>query len=118
MTPFAQLPLERSEYIEQAYLYELLEARIIQQVPIQELLEQVRLEIAANTRLPLAIDFLLTELKHSGTMAPAMRRLGHYFTPFQTYLIEEAEADRGKFDMRVALKILRCEVNYRAEGCT
>jgi len=118
MTPFAQLPLERSEYIEQAYLYELLEARIIQQVPIQELLEQVRLEIAANTRLPLAIDFLLTELKHSGTMAPAMRRLGHYFTPFQTYLIEEAEADRGKFDMRVALKILRCEVTYRAEGGT
>jgi hypothetical protein len=109
-------PLERSEYVEQAYFYGLLENRIVQELPIQELLEQVHFEIAANTRLPMAIDFLLTELKHSGVMAPAMRRLGHYFTAFQTYLIAEAEREEGKFDMRVALKILQAEAQYRADG--
>lgn len=108
--------LERSEYVEQAYFYGLLENRIVQELPIQELLEQVHFEIAANTRLPMAIDFLLTELKHSGVMAPAMRRLGHYFTAFQTYLIAEAEREEGKFDMRVALKILEAEAQYRADG--
>jgi len=109
-------PLDRSEYVEQAYFYGLLENRIVLEIPIQELLEQVHFEIAANTRLPMAIDFLLTELKHGGVMAPAMRRLGHYFTPFQTYLIAEAEREEGKFDMRVALKVLQAEAQYRADG--
>jgi len=109
-------PLDRSEYVEQAYFYGLLENRIVQEIPIQELLEQVHFEIAANTRLPMAIDFLLTELKHGGVMAPAMRRLMHYFTPFQTYLISEAEREEGKFDMRVALKVLQAEAKYRADG--
>jgi len=116
MTPPTPHPLERSEYVEQAYFFGLLEARIIQEIPIQELLEQVHFEIAANTRLPMAIDFLLTELKHCGVMAPAMARLSHYFTPFQTYLIAEAEREEGKFDMRVALKVLQAEANYRAGG--
>jgi len=109
-------PLDRSEYVEQAYFYGLLENRIVQEIPIQELLEQVHYEIAANTRLPMAIDFLLTELKHCGVMAPAMSRLNHYFTPFQTYLIAEAEREEGKFDMRVALKVLQAEAQYRADG--
>lgn len=109
-------PLDRSEYVEQAYFFGLLENRIVLEIPIQELLEQVHFEIAANTRLPMAIDFLLTELKHGGVMAPAMRRLGHYFTPFQTYLIAEAEREEGKFDMRVALKVLQAEAQYRADG--
>lgn len=109
-------PLDRSEYVEQAYFYGLLENRIVQEIPIQELLEQVHFEIAANTRLPMAIDFLLTELKHLGVMSPAMKRLSHYFTPFQTYLVAEAEREEGKFDMRVALKILQAEAQFRADG--
>lgn len=118
MTAVTLHPLDRSEYIEQAYFFGLLEARIVLEVPIQELLEQVHFEIAANTRLPMAIDFLLTELKHLGVMAPAMARLRHYFTPFQTYLILEAEREDGKFDMRVALKILQSEAQYRADGAS
>lgn len=118
MTAAAQHPLDRSEYIEQAYLFSLLESRIVQEVPIQELLEQVHFEIAANTRLPMAVGFLLTELKHLGVMAPAMGRLSHYFTAFQTYLISEAEREEGKFDMRVALKVLQAEAQYRAAGGT
>jgi len=116
MSPNSIHPLDRSEYVEQAYFFGLLENRIVLEIPIQELLEQVHFEIAANTRLPMAIDFLLTELKHGGVMAPAMHRLGHYFTPFQTYLIAEAEREEGKFDMRVALKVLQAEAQYRADG--
>ncbi len=115
MATTAHHPLDRSEYVEQAYFYGLLENRIVLEVPIQELLAQVQFEIAASTRLPMAIDFLLTELKHLGVMAPAMARLSHYFTPFQTYLVAEAEREEGKFDMRVALKILQAEAQYRAD---
>jgi len=108
--------LDRAEYIEQAYLFQLLGERIAEQIPMQELLEQLRHELLATTKLPMAIDFLLTELKHSGLMAPAMRRLAHYFTPLQTYLIEEAEKETGRFPTETALEILRADANYRAEG--
>lgn len=110
--------LERAEYIEQTHLFGLLGERIIEQVPIQELLEQVQFELSASTQLPLAVSFLLTELKHSGIMGPAMMRLPHYFVPFQTYLISEAERDTGKFDMRVALRILQAEARFRADSAS
>lgn len=108
--------LDRAEYIEQAYLFQLLGERIAEQIPMQELLEQLQQELLATTKLPMAIDFLLTELKHSGLMAAAMRRLAHYFTPLQTYLIEEAEKETGRFPTETALEILRADANYRAEG--
>jgi len=117
MPPAPQM-LERAEYIEQAHLYGLLGERIVEQVPIQELLEQVQFELSASTQLPMAVSFLLTELKHSGIMAPAMKRLPHYFVPFQTYLVSEAERDSGKFDMRIALKILQAEARFRSESAS
>ena len=106
--------LPQEEYIEQAYLFRILCERIQEQVPMQELLEQTKHEILATTKLPMAIEFMLTELKHSGVMGPAMRRMSHYFSTFQTYLIDEAEAERGRFDIRAALKILHAEAQYRA----
>lgn len=106
--------LDREEYIEQAYFFRALVERLKESIPMQEMLGSVREEILVTTKLPMAIDFLLTELKHSGTFAPAMRRLGHYFTPFQTYVIGEAENERGRFDLRVALEVLRREAEYRA----
>ncbi len=33
---------------------------------------------------------------------------------FQTYLISEAERDEGRFDMRIALRILEIEAKYRS----
>lgn len=108
--------LDRAEYIEQAYLFQLLQERIAEQTPMQELLEQLRHELLATTNLPMAIEYLLTELKHSGLMGPAMRRLGHYFAPFQSYLIEESEREAGRFSIEVALQILHADANYRAEG--
>ena len=67
--------LDRSEYVEQAYLFQLLRERSAEEMPMQELLEQIRYELLSTTKLPLAIDYLLTELKHSGLMSPAMSKL-------------------------------------------
>src|SRR5437764_2952396 len=107
--------LDREEYVEQAHLFRTLSERLADNVPMQELLAQVKEEVLSTTRLPLAIDFLLTELKHTGTMSSAMERLSHYFTPFQTYVMREAEAERGRFDLRIAIEILRHEAEYRGK---
>ena len=106
--------LEREELIEQAYLYKMLSERLPQGIPLQEVLEQIREESLATTKLPLALDYMLGELRHYGVMSPAMGHLSHYFAPFQTYLIQEAEEEGGRFDIRTAVEILQCEVEYRA----
>jgi hypothetical protein len=110
--------LAREEYIEQSYLFRIIGERLPDNIPLQELLEQTKQEVLATTKLPMAIDFLLGELRHLGVMGPAMRRLKHYFSPFQAYLVEEAENDRGRFDLRMAVEILRSEAAYRAEAPT
>ncbi|MCG8650158.1 MAG: hypothetical protein MI861_10005, partial [Pirellulales bacterium] len=110
--------LDRDEYVEQGYLYQLLRERTGQQMPMQELLEQVHYELLATTRLPMAVEYLLTELKHSGQMYPAMYKLSHYFTPFQSYLVEQAEQESGRFTMELALMILEAEAKYRAAEVT
>jgi hypothetical protein len=108
--------LEPEEYIEQAYLFRALSERLPENHTVQDLLEQVKQEILSTTRLPMAIDFLLAEIKHAGTMSSAMARLSHYFTPFQTYVVKEAEAESGRFDIRIAVDILRSEAEYRSKS--
>ncbi len=108
------MTLSKEEYIEQAYFFKILVERLDQQVPLQELLAQTKHELLASTKLPMAIDLLLAELKHCGMMSRGMRMLEHYFEPFQTFLISEAERDHGKFDYRTALRVLAAEANYRS----
>jgi len=108
-------PLEREEYVEQHHFFTVLGERLAENVPAQEVLALVREEILATTKLPMAIDFLLAELRHQGVFAAGMKKLGHYFTPFQCYVISEAEHDRRRFDLRIALEILAREAKYRAE---
>jgi hypothetical protein len=110
--------LEREEYIEQEYFFRVIGERLEENLPMQDLFQQVRQEVLATAKLPVAVGFLLTEMKHSGVFAPAMARLKHYFTPFQSYLVREAEEERGRFDMRVAMAVLREEAGYRAKGPT
>lgn len=105
--------LDQEEYVEQAHLFRLLHQQAGGQFPIQELLEQLKHEILATTKLPMAMEFLLTEVKHSGLLGPAMRRLSHYFTPFQTYLVEQSELDTGRFMMNTALRIMESEAKFR-----
>jgi hypothetical protein len=107
--------LEKEEYVEQAYFFRALRERMVQNSPMQETLRAIREELLATTKLPLAIDFMLSELKHRGEIASAMRRLSHYFTDFQTFVIQEAENERGRFDMRIGLEILEREALYKSK---
>ena len=110
--------LDRDEYIEQAYFFRTLLERMQQAMSTQELLVSIRHEILATTRLPLALDFMSQELRHTGGFATAMGRLSHYFTAFQTFVVAEAEKQEGRFDFRIALEILYREADYRAKTAT
>lgn len=111
--------LDREEYIEQAYFFRTLRERMVEeQIPTQIVLERVHEEILAITRLPLAIQFLATELKHSGLLSSGFVRLGHYFTPFQAFVIAQAEADNNRFSMDIALLVLEREAQYRSAAPT
>lgn len=105
--------LPHEEYVEQAYFFRTLRERLQEDGSTQDHLQLISQELLATTQLPMAIQFLVTELKFSGGFAPAMKRLPHYFTSFQTYLIEEAENDAGQFDFLVALEILERDAEYR-----
>ncbi|MCH2181828.1 MAG: hypothetical protein MK108_07470 [Mariniblastus sp.] len=107
-----KLPSE--EYVEQAYLFRALSQRMTSTDPVQDMLGHLREEILATTKLPMAIDYLLAELNHVGTMSTAMGKLAHYFTPFQTYLVAAAESEAGRFDMNLALLIMEHEAKFRA----
>ena len=110
-------PLPREEYVEQAHFFAVLGERLAEKMPAQEVLAVMREEVLATTKLPLAIDFLLAELRHQGVIATGMRQLSHYFTPYQCYVMSEAENDRSRFDLRIGLEILSREANYRVEEC-
>ena len=110
--------LAREEYIEQSYLFRTLGERMLDGVATQEALKSLGQEILATTKLPLAIDYLVSDLKLTGTIAPAMRQLNHYFTAFQTFVMSEAEDEEGRFDLRNALLILEREAQYLAETGT
>jgi hypothetical protein len=107
-------PLPREEYVEQAYLFEILWERLGHDITLQDLLTHCRFEVLSTTKLPFAIDFLSAELKHSGLLAPGMKRLQHYFSPFQAFLVQQAEKDTGRFDFRTSVRILQFEAQYKA----
>ena len=106
--------LGREEHVEQAFFFRTMRERMEQKIPMQELLASAQEEILATTDLPKAIDFMLAELLHSGIISSAMRQLSHYFTSFQTFIVAEAEDDRGRFDFRIGLEILRREAEYKS----
>ncbi len=110
--------LDREEYIEQAHFFALLAERNALGTSTQDLLGMVREEILSTTKLPMAIDYLNSELRLVGVFHTAMAKLAHYFTPFQTFVMEEAERDTGRFDMLLAFTILAREAKYRAAGAT
>ncbi len=116
--PSSLAPLGREEYVEQAHFFRALAERLEANVPAQDVLVSVREEVLATTKLPLAIDFLLGELRHEGVLGPALARLPHYFTPFQAFVVRESENERLKFDLRVGLELLCREAQYRSEEPT
>jgi hypothetical protein len=106
--------LEREEYIEQAYFFRVFRERVAANMATQEILGHIHEEILSTTRLPLAIQFLGTELKHAGLLSSGFARLPHYFTPFQGYVIEQTEQEAKRFGLETALLILEREAQYRA----
>ena len=107
--------LDVEEYIEQAYFFHAFRLRQQEGQASQELLSRVHEEILSTTRLPIAIQFMATELKHTGLLSSAMQRLAHYFTPFQTFIIGKAEEEGLRFSMDSALQVLEHEALYRTQ---
>jgi hypothetical protein len=106
--------LPREELVEQAYFFKALLERIRQAIPMQEVLTSIQEEVLATTDLPKAIAFMGSELQIQGGFASAMAQLSHYFTPFQTFVVSEAEDEKGKFDLHIGLEILCRDAEYRA----
>lgn len=107
--------LPREELIEQIHFFKTYRERLEQNLPAQDILQTIREEILATTRLPLAIDYLYDEIKHHGEISKAMRQLSHYFTPFQTCVMSSAEEEKARFDLPIALQILEREAEYLCE---
>jgi hypothetical protein len=110
-------PLDREEYIEQAYFFRVLRERLSESAT-QELLERIDQEILATTRLPYAVQFLTAELKHSGLLSSGFARLPHYFAPFQAFVVAGAEEQNRRFSIDTALLVLEREAQYRAVPAT
>ena len=110
--------LDREEYIEQSHLFRALAERLEEGIAVPESLVSIGQEVLATSKLPMAIDYLVAELKLVGTLSTAMARMPHYFTRFQTFIMAQAEREEGRFDMRTALALLSREAGYRAEGAS
>src|SRR5258708_19624207 len=99
-------PLEREEYVEQAYFLRSFRERLDENVRAQEILSTIHEEILSTTKLPIAIEFLKGEILHTGRLSPGMGHLAHYFTPFQTFSISRAEEDRSRFYQKTPFDLL------------
>ncbi|MCA9063912.1 MAG: hypothetical protein KDA96_12660, partial [Planctomycetaceae bacterium] len=108
--------LDREEYIEQEYFFRVYRERLQEGVPSQEILKVIQEEILATTRLPIAIDFMRSEILHNGRVSDAMARLPHYFAPFQAFVMQRADDDEARFEQLTALLILEREAHYRARN--
>jgi hypothetical protein len=106
--------LDREEHIEQAYFFRAMRERVEEKTSTQEILDRIHEEILTTTRLPMAIQFLATELKHAGQLSSGFARLPHYFTPFQAFVIRQTEEEKLRFSLEIGLLILEREATYRA----
>jgi hypothetical protein len=110
--------LDREEYVEQAYFFRAFRERLADNLPAQDILARVHEELLTSTRLPYAVQFLVAELKHTGLLASGFEKLPHYFTPFQGFVVRQAEEEKMRFPMATALLVLEREALYRAEKPT
>ena len=106
--------LDREEFVEQAYFFRVFRDRLAENFPAQDILGQIHEEILTTTRLPMAIQFLATDLKHTGLLGTGLARLPHYFTAFQAFVISQAELDGQRFSMPTAMLVLEREATYKA----
>lgn len=113
-----QAPLDREEYVEQAYFFRVYRERLEAKVSAQAILSSIHEELLSTTKLPMAVQFLTGEILLTGRLGDGMARLPHYFSAFQTYVMRMAEEDRSKFELKTALHVLEREAAYRTESPT
>src|SRR4051794_8236331 len=106
--------LDREEYVEQAYFFRTFREKLADNFSAQDILDRAHEELLSTTRLPFAVQFLATELKHAGLLASGFARLPHYFTAFQGYVIRQAEDETARLTMPTALLVLEREAAYKA----
>jgi len=116
MTPGIQP--DHDECIEQAYFFRTFRERIGANIPAQETLARLHEELLSSTKMPFAVQFLSLELKHSGRLSDGFAKLPHYFTPFQTFVMRQADSETSKFTTLVGLQILEREAEYKADQPT
>ncbi len=110
----AGTPPERDECIEQAYFFRTLRERVQTENAAQDVLASIAEEVLTTTRLPMAVQFLATEMKHTGQLASGFAKLPHYFTPFQRFVVRASDEDKRKFPFLTALQVLEREATYKA----
>jgi hypothetical protein len=110
--------LDREEYVEQAYFFRVFRDRLADNLSSQDILTRVHEELLSSTRLPYAVQFLATELKHTGLLGSGFKKLPHYFTAFQSFVIQQAELETSRFAMPTALLVLEREAAYKADKPT
>ena len=108
-------PPDRDECIEQAYFFRTFRERIESNIPAQECLERLHEELLNSTKMPYAVQFLAVELNHSGLLSNGFAKLPHYFTPFQTFVMRQAESETSKFTTLVGLMVLEREAAYKVD---
>jgi hypothetical protein len=106
---------DREEYVEQVYLFRVFRERLKEGLAAQDILSRLHEEFLSTTRLPFAVQFLATELKHAGLLSPGLARLPHYFTPFQAFVVSKTEEEGLRFSMDTALQVLEGEARFRAD---
>ncbi len=110
----AGTPPDRDECIEQAYFFRTLRERVQSENAAQDVLASIAEEVLATTRLPMAVQFLASEMRHSGQLASGFAKLPHYFTPFQRFVVKQSDEDKRKFPFLTALQVLEREATYKA----
>jgi len=113
-----EVNLNREEHVEQAYFFRVYWERLEQSLTSQDILATIAEEVLATTRLPMALDFLRGEMLLTGRISDGMSRLPHYFRPFQTFVMSQAEDDRSRFDQTIALLVLQREAEYLTRSAT
>ena len=108
--------LEREEYIEQTYFFRTLRERMRQNMSTQDLLVSLREEVLSTTNLPMAIDFLGTELRHSGVFATAMVPAWALFHAVSRPTSFHKQRTNAAIRFGVALEILELEADYRSKN--
>ncbi len=109
---------DRDECIEQVYFFRTFRERLGENLAAQDVLARLHEEILTTTRLPMAVEFLAAEVKHTGLLHTGFEKLPHYFTPFQSFLVRQAEEPRTKFTTGGALHVLEQEARYKAGSPT